>query len=59
MAKKLEELYPPKEAEERMAAALRGARLAKPTPLKDVPKKRAVISKKKTVKSSLARKQPS
>lgn len=45
MAKDSGDQYSKKESEERMAAALRGARIAQPKPMKDKPKKRA--SKKK------------
>lgn len=48
--KKQSDQYSAKEAEERMAAALRGARLAKPTPLKDVPKKRGESQAKAKMK---------
>jgi hypothetical protein len=44
--RKSDEQYPAKEAEERLEAALRGARVAEPKPMKGVPRKRAESKKK-------------
>lgn len=46
MSKKTEDQFGKKEADERLAAALRGARIAQPKPLKDKPKKRAAAKTK-------------
>jgi len=40
MTKNSNDQYGREESEKRMTAALRGARIAQPKPLKDVPKKR-------------------
>ncbi len=47
MAKDSSDQFSKKESEERMAAALRGARIAQPKPLKDKPKKRESQGKTK------------
>ncbi|MBI3698883.1 MAG: hypothetical protein HY242_00375 [Afipia sp.] len=45
MAKDSGDQYSKKESAERMAAALRGARIAQPKPMKDKPKKRESLAK--------------
>lgn len=47
MTKKSGEQFSKKEAEQRLVAALRGARLVGPKPMKDIPKKRAKPKKQK------------
>jgi hypothetical protein len=47
---KNDDQYSKKESEERMTAALRGARIAKPKPMKDRPKKRAALNTKEKPK---------
>jgi hypothetical protein len=46
MAKKPQEEYSEKEAAERLAAALRGARMVGHKPMKDIPPKRKASGKK-------------
>jgi hypothetical protein len=43
------------EAEQRLVAALRGARIAKPTPMKDLPRKRPSTQKPKAKRRKAAK----
>jgi len=48
MNKKSDDQFSKKEADDRLAMALRGARMAKPTPMESIPPKRANAATQKT-----------